>query len=196
MQFPKGMSALHPIRWIAALMLVSFAASAQGQAAPSASAPHHALWLGGEYSNFKASFPYKSDARLFGIGGFADYHISGQIGLEAEVRLLRFNSYHAESEDNILAGPRYAIRSLGKLQPYAQFLAGLGHIQYPFQIGSGNYLALAAGVGANYRISPRWILRAQYEYQLWPDSPNIVNEPAHQLTPNGFQVGISWRLRR
>jgi opacity protein-like surface antigen len=176
--------------------MVSFAVSAQGQVVQSATGPHHALWVGGEYSNFEASFPYRSNARLWGIGGFADYHLGAHIGVEAEAGFLRFNSYYGESEDNYLAGPRYAIRSFGKLQPYAQFLAGLGRIQYPFQIGTGRYLALAAGAGASYRISRRWALRGQYEYQVWPGSPDIVNQPAHQLTPNGFQIGVAWRLVR
>jgi opacity protein-like surface antigen len=178
------------------LVLSSIAGSVMGQVVPSAVGPHHALWVGGEYTNIEASFPYQSNARLWGIGGFADYHLGAHVGVEAEARFLRFNSYYGESEDNYLAGPRYAIGSFGKLQPYAQFLVGLGRIQYPFQIGSGSYLALAAGAGANYRIGRRWSLRGQYEYQMWPGSPNIVNEPAHQLMPNGIQGGVAFRLVR
>jgi hypothetical protein len=39
-------------------------------------------------------------------------------------------------------------------------------------------------------------LRAEYEYQMWPGSPNFTNEPAHELTPNGFHAGIAYRLLR
>ena len=73
---------------------------------------------------------------------------------------------------------------------------GLGKIQYPFSIGSGTYLALAPGGGLNYRLSRRFSLRAEYEYQMWPGSPNFTNEPAHELTPNGFHAGIAYRLLR
>jgi opacity protein-like surface antigen len=67
-------------------------------------------------------------------------------------------------------------------------------IQYPFAIGSGNYLVLAPGAGANYRLSRRWALRGEYEYQLWPNSPNIASQPAHEITPSGFHIGIAFKL--
>jgi len=112
----------------------------------------------------------------------------------ADARFLRFNSFYGETEDNYMAGPRYLIRRRGKLQPYAQCLAGMGKIQYPFQIGAGSYLALAPGAGANYRIARRWSLRGEYEYQFWPGSPNVTNQPAHQITPSGFHAGLVFRL--
>lgn len=182
--------------WIAALATGLFASAAHAQVVPSATSPVHALWVGGEYSNFSASFPYQSGKRLWGIGAFADYHLNSHIGLEAEARFLRFNSFYGEMEDNYLAGPRYLMGRFGRLQPYAQCLAGIGKIQYPFAIGNGNYLALAPGAGANYRIARRWSLRGEYEYQLWPGSPNIANQPAHEITPNGFYVGLAFRLLR
>ena len=177
----------------AALATVLLAVSARGQVVPSAAGPGHSLWVGAEYSNVNASFPYQSGQRLWGIGCFADYTVRGHIGVEAEARFLRFNSYYGETEDDYLAGPRYMIRPFGRLHPYAKFLAGLGKIQYPFQIGNGTYLALAPGAGVDYRIGRRWSLRAEYEYQFWPNSPNIAFEPAHELTPSGFHAGIAFR---
>jgi len=138
--------------------------------------------VGGEYSNISASFPYESGQRIWGFGAFADYHLTSHVGLEAETHFLRFNSVYGETEDNYLAGPRYLVIRFGRLQTYAQCLAGMGNIQYPFRIGNGSYFALAPGAGANYRISQRWSLRGEYEYQLWPGSPNIANQPAHELT--------------
>jgi opacity protein-like surface antigen len=116
--------------------------------------------------------------------------------VEAEARFLRFNSFYGETEDNYLAGPRYTVRKFGKLEPYAKFLVGIGEIQYPFQIGSGTYLALAPGGGVTYRLSRRWAVRGEYEYQFWPGSPGFANEPAHELTPSGFHAGIAFRLSR
>ena len=179
--------------WMALLL---FVAAAQAQVAPSAYGPGHSLWVGGEYSNINASFPYLSDQRLWGIGAFADYNVTGPLGVEAEARFLRFNSFYGETEDNYLAGPRYTVRKFGKLEPYAKFLVGIGEIQYPFQIGSGTYLALAPGGGVTYRLSRRWAVRGEYEYQFWPGSPGFANEPAHELTPSGFHAGIAVRLSR
>jgi opacity protein-like surface antigen len=181
---------LRIICWMAVLLL---ALAAQAQVAPSAYGPGHSLWVGGEYSNINASFPYQSNQRLSGISVFADYNVNSPIGVEAAARFLRFNSFYGESEDNYLAGPRYVVRKFGRLQPFAKFLVGIGKIQYPFSIGSGSYLALAPAGGVDYRLSHRWAIRAEYEYQFWPGSPGFSNEPANQLTPNGFHAGIAFR---
>ena len=175
---------------------VLYAHSAQAQVREPGDGLVHPLWVGGEYSNIHASFPYQSSQRLWGVGAFADYHWSEKIEIEAEARFLRFNSFYSESEDNYLAGPRYLVKKFGKFQPYGQCLVGLAEMQYPFSIGSMQYLALAPGGGMNYRISTKWTLRGEYEYQFWPGSPNFVNEPAHEITPNGFHVGLAYRIHR
>jgi len=186
---------LNTNRWLIFLWAALFfmAGAAQAQVVPSAYGPGHSLWVGGEYSNVNASFPYQSAQRLWGIGAFADYNFSGHFGVEAEARFLRFNSFYGETEDNYLAGPRYVVGKFGKFQPYGKFLVGIGKIQYPFTIGTGTYLALAPGGGVSYRLSSRWAIRGEYEYQLWPSSPGFSNEPAHELTPNGFNLGIAFR---
>jgi opacity protein-like surface antigen len=173
-----------------------FANTVWAQSVPSATRFSHALWVGGEYSNISAGFPYASGQRLWGAGAFADYHLTSHIGIEGEARFLRFNSFYGETEDNYLAGLRYMARDFKRLQPYAQVLAGDGRIQYPFGIGSGDYFAIAPAAGVNYRIARRWSLRAEYEYQFWPDSPNISGEPAHKITPQGFHAGIAFRVFR
>jgi hypothetical protein len=196
MLFLKSMPGLRIICWMTALSASLLAGVARAQAVPSATRPNHVLWVGGEYSNISAGFPYESSQRLWGVGAFADYHLTSHIGVEAEARFLRFNSFYGETEDNYLAGPRYLAGRFGRLEPYAQCLAGLGKIQYPFAIGSGSYLALAPGAGASYRLSRRWALRGEYEYQLWPNSPNVANQASHEITPNGFHVGVAFRLFR
>ena len=180
----------------AAIVLGLLTAAAHAQVVPSAEGPDRSLWAGAEYSNIHAGFPYESNQRLWGIGGFADYHITSHIGVEAEARFLRFNSFYGETEDNYLAGPRYSVRAFRRVQPWAQCLAGLGKIQYPFAIGSGSYFAVAPGAGLNYRLSPRFTVRGGYEYQFWLNSPNVAGEPTHQLTPNGFHAGVAFHVFR
>jgi opacity protein-like surface antigen len=183
--------------WLgAAVAAVLLAVAARAQVVPSATGPGRSLWAGGEYSNIQAGFPYQSNQRLWGVAAFADYHFVPHVALEGEARFLRFNSFYGETEDNYLAGPRYEIRSFGKLEPFVQCLAGIGKIQFPFQIGTGSYLAVAPGAGVNYRLSRRWTVRGEYEYQFWLNSPNISGEPAHQITPSGFHVGIAFRVFR
>lgn len=196
MFFSIRLLGLRSICWMAALTAGLSANATWAQTVPSATRPSHALWVGGEYSNINAGFPYGSGQRLWGAGAFADYHLTSHIGLEAEARFLRFNSFYDETEDHYLAGPRYMARSFGRFQPYAQFLVGDGIIQYPFGIGNGSYFAIAPAAGTNYRIARRCSLRGEYEYQLWPESPGIANEPAHRIAPQGFHLGVVFRVLR
>jgi len=196
MLFPKPGPSVRCVSWTIALAVGLFAHSANAQAVASAFGPSHALWVGGEYSNIHAGFPYQSSQRLSGLGAFADYHLTVHTGIEAEARFLRFNSYYGETEDNYLGGPRYLIRASGKIQPYAQCLAGFAAMQFPFDIGSRKYLAIAPGAGINYRLSRKWTLRGEYEFQFWPGSPNYANEPEHRITPNGIHIGLAYRAIR
>lgn len=196
MHVPVFLPVMRSVCTLPLLVATLLALTAQSQVVPSATGPGRGLWVGGEYSNIYASFPYQSNQRLWGIGALANYNLSGHFDLVAEARFLRFNSFYGETEDNYLAGPRYSIGRFGKIRPYAQFLGGIGKIQYPFKIGSGSYAALAPAAGANYRIRTRWKLFGEYEYQLWPGSPNIVNQPVHQIRPDGFHLGLAYRLRR
>ena len=99
---------------LTALAAILLAVAAQAQVVPSAIEPHHGLWLGGEFSNIHAGFPYESNQRLWGLGAFADYHITSHLDVQAEMRFLRFNSFYGEKEDNYLAGPRYVVGRFGK----------------------------------------------------------------------------------
>jgi Outer membrane protein beta-barrel domain len=181
--------------WLSILASVLLTASAAGQAVPAGFGPAQGLWAGVEYSNMHAGFPYQSDQRLWGIGAFANYHLGGNLGIAGEARFLRFNSYYGETQDHYLAGPRYRFPRFGRVQPFAQCLVGLGHMQYPFQIGSGTYFAVAPGGEVTYRLARRWALRGLYEYQIWPGSPNAANEPQHAIKPNGFHLGVAFRVR-
>lgn len=187
------------LRWKRACLLAAaafglLAVPVCAQVAPSAYREAASLWAGGEYSNIHASFPYQSSQRLAGAGAFVDFNWRGRFGVEGDARFLQFGNYHGETESSYLAGPRYLLPRFRKFQPYAKFLVGEGKIHYPFDIGDASYLALAPGGGVNYRLSRKWLVRGEYEYQIWPSSPGFANEPNHPLTPNGFHLGIAYRI--
>ena len=178
------------------LFAVLWLAPAQAQVVPAAYGPADSLWVGAEYSNVSASFPYQSGQRLQGVGAFADYHMKYPLGLEGEARFLTFGGFQGSTESSYLAGPKIFFLAHGKLLPYGKLLVGVARIHYPFAIGNANYFALAPGAGAEYSIGRHLTLRAEYEYQIWEDSPGYANEPDHQLTPNGFHIGIAYRVYR
>jgi hypothetical protein len=177
-------------------LILCFSSRTSAQAAPSAYEGGSRLWAGAEYSNLNASFPYQSGQRISGFGAFVDMHFYSHIALQGEARFLRFGGFEGTTETNYLIGPRYRFRGYGRLQPFAQCLVGNGRIHYPFQIGNASYFAIAPAAGATWQLSRIFSLQAKYEYQLWPGSPGYANEPAHELTPNGFQIGIAYRLLR
>jgi opacity protein-like surface antigen len=117
------------------------------------------------------------------------------LDLDGEGHWLSYGGFQRSAESSYLAGPKYRFRRLHQFQPYAKFLIGEGHIHYPYEIGDASYFALAPGGGVTYSLTPRWAIRADYEYQFWLNSPGFANEPHHPLTPDGFQVGILYRLR-
>lgn len=68
----------------------------------------------------------------------------------------------------------------------------MGKIQFPYSVGNGSCFAVVPSGGVNYRLARRWQLRAGYDYELWLNSPNITNAPAHEITPSGFHAGFAF----
>ena len=164
------------------------------QVLPSAYGSSEKLWVGGEYSNFLPDFgpPY----RLTGFCVFVDLNVKPRWDVEAEARFLPFNGFYDEAQDHYLIGPKVELVRLGKLRPYAKLLVGLGQNNFPFTIGTGRYLALAPGAGADYWLTRNIALRAEYEYQFWPSAPGIAGEPSNGMKPSGFSAGFAYKLLR
>ena len=166
------------------------------QVVPSAYLGSDTAWAGVSFANFSASFPYQSGDRISGIGAFADFYGGTHLGVEGNLRFLRFGGYRDETESNYLAGPIFRFRQAGRIRPFARALFGAGHIHYPYNIGDATYFAVAPAAGIDYRFSPNFALRAGYEYQYWVNSPGYSNLPDHPLHPNGLEVGIAYRIFR
>ena len=104
-------------------------------------------------------------------------------------------------ESNYLLGGRYRIYRWSRMNIWAKFLLGGGWIttpNYP-QAGSlkGSYFAYVPGISADYPISHRISLRADYEYEIWPSfvgPPTGATLHNHGLTPNGVSVGFVYRI--
>ena len=182
--------------WLTGLAIAGLLSTgvAHGQSAPSATGTGQSLWVGAEYSNLEAGFPTDSTVRLSGVGAVVTYSRSHSLGVEGRARFLDFNSWHGETEQDYLAGPRYTFLHSNTWRPYALFEVGIVKIQYPFSIGNGTSFAMAPGGGVEYRLNRKWRLRAAYEYQILTNSPNFTDEPKFGIKPNGASAGISYRL--
>ena len=189
---------LQPLRRViltCAIALVALLARPmQAQVVYSGFEERHSLWVGGECSYVSASFPYQSGDHIYGCGAVVDVRWSPHVDVEGDARWLPLGGFAGSTESSYLVGPRYIFRRFGKFQPYGKFLVGAGVIHYPYKIGDRTYFAFAPGGGMNYRASRRLTLRAEYEYQIWQNSPGFIGEPAHSLRPNGFHLGVTYRL--
>jgi Outer membrane protein beta-barrel domain len=169
-------------RYLVSLLLFSFTAALHGQVIAAGRGGAHIV--GGA---FVSSYnPDYGPNRLNGIGGYLDLNLRGHLGVEGELRFLRWNQTYDIHEDNYELGPRYRIR-WGHWEPYGKFLVGNGQFNFPFSYGHGGYLMLVPGAGVDYHYH-RFTLRGDYEYQHW------TNFQHSTLSPDGFSLGIGYRI--
>ncbi len=114
--------------------------------------------------------------------------------MEGEARWLNWRGPgFGTKESNYLVGPRYQVFGGRRLSANVKFLAGGATFHY--LNGWEGWAAFVPGGTVGYRVSPRFLIRGDYEYQMWP---GFIAGPGHDhgLTPNGFSVGASYRLFR
>ncbi len=173
------------------VVLLAGAIAASAQVSPEAyGGKRHEITVGAEGSYFS---PNWKPNNLGGIGIYGDYSFSHIFSLEGEARFLRFNQFQNVHEDTYAAGPRFTYTGHRWL-PYVKVLAGAGKFQFPPQYQrSGSYFLWVFGGGVDYRLTPRFSARAEYEYQVWRNfNARGYND---QLNPQGVSIGISYRLR-
>lgn len=167
---------------------------ARGQTVESARNGGASLWAGGEFSNMEAGFPVDNSTRISGIGAVGLYRWNHSLGLVGEINFLRFQGFEGETETSFLGGPRYTFLHSIRWRPYAQLTLGDTKIHYPFELGTGRSFTIAPAGGLSYELSRHWLFQAQYEYQILTNSPNFTDEPHFGIHPQGFQIGVLYRI--
>jgi opacity protein-like surface antigen len=184
------------------LLSLLAAPAAFGQVASSARGGDSTLWAGGEFSYFNPDYGSQS---LAGIGAFVDYNLTPKLGVEGEMRWLRWHNSNDgdENQSNYLGGVKYRLLHHQRFSVNAKFLLGGVWIDYPYvtdssggkeRIGTGSYFAYVPGGDVEYRVSSHWAARAGYEYQILPSAPGFAGESSNGLTPHGFSIGVAYRL--
>jgi opacity protein-like surface antigen len=171
------------------------AASAYAQVVPSAYHRKMSLTTGGLGSAFQPDYagggiPSATPQWLLGFGAYGDLKLTRWIGVEAEARWMRENSYVDITQDNYLIGPRVPFREFKRFTPYGKALFGLGHMNFEYNEAYGRFAVVALGGGVDMKVSKRWSIRAaDFEYQLWP---NWIN--GNILKPYGVSAGIGYKV--
>jgi opacity protein-like surface antigen len=103
-------------------------------------------------------------------------------------------------EDTAEGGVLYTWRRYAKIHPYAKFLIGFGSMDFPagdaytrtgVPYTHDTRTIYAPGGGLEYRLMRKVDVRADYEYQFWPD---FLGHP-HALNPNGISVGATYSFK-
>lgn len=138
--------------------------STLAQTRESATAGRSFVWVGGGASDYYLQY---GGEKTVGVTGFLDADSVRRMGIEAEGRWLDLHETHNVHAETFLAGPRYHF-DMGRFQPYAKGLAGMGRFNFPYNYATGKYFVIGAGGGLDYFINPRLSVRGDFEYQYWP----------------------------
>ena len=146
---------------------IAMAMPARGQVHQSADLGGVDLSAGGTFSAYYVGYGQRT---LLGPSAFVDLSNKSHVGIEAEGRWLNLNETAGVHDSTYLIGPRIAFNRLGRFQPYAKVLVGVGKFTFPYDYAQGNYFVVAPGAGCDFRITRRIDVRlADFEYQNWPD---------------------------
>ncbi len=137
------------------------------------------------------------DRQLFGVAAYAGVNqMWKQFGVEADARFFnaRGGDLSGMKEYTYVAGPSYRLIGRRSFAAYGNVLVGLGSITLPkgYGPGQGSYFIYSPSVHVEERITHSLNIRYEYEYQLWPGFAGVKGQ--HGITPNGFGVGLTYRL--
>jgi Outer membrane protein beta-barrel domain len=155
----------HSLLWVAAALVTLLAGrTAHAQSPEAGNAGDIYLWVGGGASGYYIQY---GQVKNLGITAYVDADTVRRFGIEAEGRWLEFHQTNEIHADTYLVGPRYHFNA-NRFQPYVKGLAGIGHFTFPYNYAHGSYFVIAPGGGLDYRLGRRWSVRADFEYQFWP----------------------------
>ena len=203
-----------------AMLLAAPAIAVWAQVVPSAEAGGLPLVAGGGASRFNMDCgPYVGGSTCYmnGITVWIDWNLTRLpgpellhgLGVELEGRDLNFelpnflsNSYVGDKGTNLrqdtgLGGLIYHYRQFRRVRPYGKVLAGLGSMDFPPLPASppsyrhDNRTIAAFGGGADIHAWRALWIRADYEYQIWPDLFGLSNS----LTPYGVTLGAVYDFK-
>jgi opacity protein-like surface antigen len=119
------------------------------------------------------------------------------LGIEAEARDISINRSATQPSnfrlDTAGGGVKYTLhlRRLRDFQPYGKYLVDFGGIDWNNPDPKWQHetrTVMAPGGGFEYRTYRNIFVRADYEYQFWPDIA-LMSPGGHVLNPQGFTVG-------
>jgi Outer membrane protein beta-barrel domain len=143
------------------------------------------MLAGTVWINFKLPLPHSLDG----------------LGFEIEGEDIAFDANHVQAvshtkEEVASGGVTYGRWDFHHFHPYGKFLMGFGNADYPTHTSFYHQTrtVTTVGGGVTYPILPAISLRADYEYQFWPDFWFNYRSDGASLTPSGFTIGAVCQL--
>ena len=194
------------LRLTVGFLLACAACFVHAQTVPAATEGNLPLAVGAGFSGYNPDY---NTGHLLGGALWMDYfpsqvpHFLQGIGIEAEARDLSLGRSSSQPsnlrEDTIEGGVIYSWRHFHNVHPYGKFLMGYGNTDYrslPGAVvawrGHDSRTITIAGGGVDIKAFQHIWLRADYEYQSWPDFFKGTKNPA--MNPQGFTVGALYRF--
>ncbi len=157
---------------------------AMAQSAESANAGRALVSVGVAASGYTLG---DGDRKIIGLTAWIDADTIRRFGFETEIRRLEYRQTANVHAETYLTGVRYHL-NLAHVQPYVKVLGGYGHFNFPYNYAKGSYFVIAGGGGVDYRLSHRWTVRGDFEYQSWPQ---FTYGPMNSI---GANIGIRCRV--
>jgi hypothetical protein len=170
------------------------------QTVPAATENNPQLAIGGGLSSINPDWGH---GRMLGVAVWVDYTpthmpaILHGLGLEAEARDLTFGRASTVPshmrEQTIGGGLIYTWRHYRNFHPYGKFLESFGGVTWnvaPVPYRHDTRTVTSAGGGFEVHAYRQIWLRADYEYQFWPDFLGKTLDPA------GFTLGATYQFGR
>lgn len=177
-----------------AALCVLYALKASAQVAPAAKVSGLPISVGVGVSSY--NLDYGPGRRMEGVVARAGVGIFHGLGVDLSARTI-FMFTPAEltrmQQTTYLAGVYYQAPAIGRLRPFARYAGGIGTIEFPSRnpfYTRDTYTVMAPSGGVEYQLTHKVALRAEYEYQFWQKFLG-----PHDLTPQGFTVGVTYSLR-
>jgi opacity protein-like surface antigen len=191
---------------VLALFFLCAADRAFAQAAPAATEAKSPLTIGAGLSSY--NFHDYGPGHVLGGTLWIDYspgqvpqHLRG-IGLQIEAKDLNYGRSKTLEpnlrEDVASGGVFYSWPRFRNIRPYGKFEMGFGNVDYETRSRRHNQTRTVTSVGGGVELRAFrsvWV-RADYEYQSWPDFFFHGSKPSGQLNPEGFTVGALYHFNK
>jgi opacity protein-like surface antigen len=195
---------------VLALFFFCAADRALAQAAPAATEARSPLAIGVGVSGYNPDYGH---GHLLGYTLWFDYspsrvpQVLRGIGLEAFGRDLNYGRSKSQPpnlrQDVGGGGVFYSWPAFRNLRPYAKIEMGFGNQDYAVALGTPQQHRInqtrtvtSLGGGVELRAFRNVWVRADYEYQSWPDFYYKNRKAVGKLDPQGFTVGAIYHFSR